>query len=218
MIAENMDMVVDKFFGVLKDARSAFSSISSEPFISSFVYFAVIFSLTGFFSALDSGPLVALASGVISALLSPLVLAMVAISNILPHLIIKMLGGKGNFSMTMKASIYSTTPYLPFSVLTFLLSYSPLVFMSPLANIIAFVWSAYIYVIGLSELHKISTWKALAVVLVGWAITALVLVLLLLALGLVFSAGALMLMAAMMSNYNMTAANATLLANTTPVA
>jgi len=69
------------------------------------------------------------------------------------HLIVLLLGGKGEYAETFKALVYGTTP-------------STLLFPIPLINNLAGIWSLVLMVLALSSYHSVSVLRALAVILI----------------------------------------------------
>ena len=77
------------------------------------------------------------------------------------HLFAKMFGGKGDYSATYKASVYSSTPSLLFGWIPYL-------------NILVGIYSLYLYLKGLSILHEISMGRAFLIAILPGIIVAIV--------------------------------------------
>jgi hypothetical protein len=69
------------------------------------------------------------------------------------HIFVLLMGGEQGVAQTLKASMYSAVPIL---VLGWI----------PIINIIAGIWSFVLLILGIRELHKISTASAIATVLI----------------------------------------------------
>jgi len=80
------------------------------------------------------------------------------------HLWVWLLGGRKGYMMTLKAVAYGDTPY-------FLIGWIPFI------GIIGAVWSFALWIIGVKELHEISTGRAAAAVILA-AVVVLILVIL----------------------------------------
>jgi hypothetical protein len=79
------------------------------------------------------------------------------------HLFVKILGGKGDYSATYKASVYSSTPSL-------LLGWIPYV------SLLVFVYTFYLTLKGFSILHEISMGRAFLVLFIPALIIGLILI------------------------------------------
>jgi hypothetical protein len=73
------------------------------------------------------------------------------------HLFVWLLGGRKGYIQTVKAMMYGATP-------SFLLSWIPLI------SIIGAIWTIILEIIGIRELHEISTGRAVAAVIISLVI------------------------------------------------
>ena len=69
------------------------------------------------------------------------------------HIFVLLFGGEGGIAQTLKAMMYSAVPVL---VLGWI----------PIVNIIAAIWSVVLLILGIRELHQISTERSIATVLI----------------------------------------------------
>jgi hypothetical protein len=130
------------------------------------VVFSFISSLVGMFGmpmampfGAAVGPLVAviffitaLAGGIIGVLIGGLWL----------HLWVYLLGGRNGVVQTLKAGIYGSTPYL-------ILGWIPLI------NVVAMIWTLIAEILGVRQLHGLSTGKAALAVILAIIIPAILL-------------------------------------------
>jgi hypothetical protein len=89
------------------------------------------------------------------------------------HLWVYIFGGRKGYTQTIKAMAYSFTP-------TFLLGWIPFV------SIIAYIWALILCIIGIRELHKISTERAVGSVIVSSIISLIILLLIIISLIILF--------------------------------
>ena len=100
--------------------------------------------------------------GIGSAIVSYIIsLAMTFVSAGIIHIIAKLLNGKGNYTATYKAMAYSSTPSL-------LLGWVPWI------GIIAYLYSLYLGIVGVSKLHSVSMLRSILIVIALPLIIALV--------------------------------------------
>jgi hypothetical protein len=81
------------------------------------------------------------------------------------HLWVWLLGGRKGYMMTLKALSYGDTPY-------FLIGWIPFI-----GIIIGAIWSFILWIIGVRELHEISTGKAAAAVILAAVVVLIIIIL-----------------------------------------
>ena len=140
------------------------------------VFYAILFSIvegivlsSGLFQYEES--LFVFAIG----LLVPLLICIIVVAALIgvffqglfQHIFVLLVGGEQGVVQTLKASMYSGVPAL---VLGWI----------PIVNIIAGIWSFVLLVLGIRELHEISTARAIAAVLIPGVLFILLVILLVL--------------------------------------
>ncbi len=80
------------------------------------------------------------------------------------HIFVWLLGGRKGYVQTVKAAMYGATP-------SFLLSWIPLI------GIIGALWTIALEILGLRELHEISTGRAIAAVIISVLIILVIVIL-----------------------------------------
>jgi hypothetical protein len=163
----------DKVKGFLAAPASTFDNVEPESLGSALKYFAIwapIFAVlfTILFYTVDRGIFETLGNwvGVDFAAVSlpnPIVLGLLAlagsfaglfISGSWAHLFVRAFGGRRGYANTIKAFAYGITP-------SFLFGWIPLVGM------FTGIWALVLYIIGVRQLHGISTGRAVAAVLLS---------------------------------------------------
>ncbi len=110
------------------------------------------------------------AFGVIGAVLAAIVVMIIAgvialfIGGIILHIFVNIAGGRKDVSTTLRAFIYSSTPYLLFGWI-------------PLIGFLAGLWSLVLQVLGIKELHEISTARSVAAVVLAYVFMLILVVL-----------------------------------------
>lgn len=126
------------------------------------VFYAVLCSIfQGLFLSFGQpfpymGGLIGFAIGIFVLFLIFTIIAILLISiffqGLFHHIFVLLVGGEGGIAQTLKACLYSTVP-------TLVLGWIPII------NIIAAIWSIVLMILGIRELHKISTTRAIAAVI-----------------------------------------------------
>lgn len=154
-----------KIRGFLLEPVRAFREVKDDSFGESLAYLAVLTLIFAVLSALltmldvgGMGGAFGLAAGAFAAVavfffMFVVVTIVTIIGTVWLHIWVFLVGGRGGIEATWKAAVYSLTPALLFGWI-------------PLIGLIANLWSVVLEVIGIRELHGISTIRAvLAVVL-----------------------------------------------------
>ena len=185
--------------------------------------FMVVFSVMTIVAAMQINPGVinagSIAIGAIS-LIAALILIFIIfvlsmlLSAVTTQLIAKLLGGKGEYTDTFKASVYGSTPAWIFGIIIAIVIVPTLIFLPDFFNLktlvptgeiveppnlssfgmaglfftvvilIAGLWSLIIYLKGLGQLHQKNAWWALAVIVIKAIIDVIVFSILIMLLGL----------------------------------
>jgi hypothetical protein len=182
--------LTDKIVGFITRPVETFRSVRDETFGDAVIYFivllivnAVLSAIVGFlgFSAMAMpGSAIAGAGGVgtmIAAFIAAVIGGIVGliISAILLHIGVVIMGGRGGFVQTFKASVYGLTPY-------YLLGWIPII------GVLAGIWGLVIEIFGIRELHDMTTGRAVIAWLISLVIIIIIAVILVLIAGLAFLA------------------------------
>ncbi len=177
------DGFAEEVRGFLLDPVETFRRSRADSFESAFVYFVILIlinavltalvSLLGFGTApwsMGAAPAAGLVSFVVSffgSLIGNIVLLFVG--GLIVHLFVILVGGRMGVVQTLKAFIYGDTPVM-------LLGWIPIV------GFLAFIYTVFLWIIGIRELHQISTLRAALAVLIPVVIALVLLALLVAAL------------------------------------
>lgn len=107
------------------------------------------------------GPILAVAMTIFSLILG---IISVFIAGLWMHIWVYIVGGRKGVMQTIKALMYGGTPY-------YLLGWIPFI------GIIAVIWSIILYIIGIRQLHELSTGKAVLAVILTVIVPAAVITL-----------------------------------------
>jgi len=165
---------VEKAKGFLMQPTETFQKYKGEelgPALTYYVILVIIFALltgilalagiSGMFGGL--GGLAAGFVGVIVMIIVLIILMLIAafIDAIFYHLGAKVVGGQKPYNETLKALLYASTPGL-------LLGWIPII------QIIGYIWSLVLLIIGIREMQEISTGRAIAAIIVGIIIVVII--------------------------------------------
>lgn len=149
----------DKFILLIKDSKKFFSSVKNESLTEAIKFYIITFligQIVSIFFVMYLTIVGGFFLGIFTLLIIPaLVLAglvSVVIWSLVLHLIGLIFEIKGNFNQTMKIVAYSLAPYNIFLIV-------------PYIGALSILFSYYVQVIGFMNLHKVSSGKALAIVL-----------------------------------------------------
>ncbi len=166
--------IVNKVENVLFRPSEFFSNLREEDVKNSFIYFAAMSLfyvvmrgiISGIFHSFNFSMMkyMSLGSSSISILIFEYIAMVVFgfVSALLLHVWILIFGGKGSYVNTYQIYAYGSTPSL-------LLAWIPIV------NMVVWIYSLYVYIVGTEKLHKVSRTRALWIY-----ITPLLIILLLL--------------------------------------
>jgi hypothetical protein len=176
----------EKVKGFLGDPVNTFNNVQAEALGSAVKYFAiwvVVYAIlwTVIFYTVERQAFQALwdslgLSGAPVYLSNPVIFGLLAvvggfaglfIGGLWTHLFVRAFGGRKGYRNTLKAFAYGYTP-------TFLFGWLP--FVGPLFSI----WALILNIIGIRQLHGISTGRAVGAVLLGIVVLAIIVVLIML--------------------------------------
>ncbi|WOF15347.1 YIP1 family protein [Methanoplanus sp. FWC-SCC4] len=190
--------IYQKFKGIILNPIETFQSCHDEPLKTTIPYFIAIISVFSCLSGivnmfivgvisffypgmnLELIVIISLLTGLFSILYSIItaVIGLIVISLIF-HVCIYILGGRKGIEKTIKATIYSFTPFA-------------LIGWIPLVNIVAWIWLFVLEVIALREFHGVSTKRALLAVLIPVMLLIVVILLAILAYFIIIKTGSVM--------------------------
>ncbi|MCZ7397082.1 MAG: YIP1 family protein [Candidatus Methanoperedens sp.] len=171
---------VEKVKGILTEPSKTFDALKEETIGEAIKYYAVIVAIYAVLSALlfslafgsmfgKLGTMMgAGATGGIAMFMILFIFGIIGIfiSSAIFHIFVYLVGGRKGLSQTIKAVIYGSTPGLLFGWI-------------PIIGMIAGIWSLVLEVLGIRQLHEITTGKAiLAVVIMLVILTVLITVIL----------------------------------------
>ncbi|WOF16946.1 YIP1 family protein [Methanoplanus sp. FWC-SCC4] len=165
----NFDNIIEKAKGFILEPVETFRNSKDDSLSDAFGFFAVLLVLYSVlfgimvaagidnpFAGIDGFEQLAFtgAFGFVSMFVFSLIGTIVAtlIGGLILHLFVYIVGGRKGLSETIKAVLYSSTPSLLFGWI-------------PVVGIIFGVWSLILEILGIRELHEISTGRSLLAVL-----------------------------------------------------
>jgi hypothetical protein len=167
----------EKITGILFRPTATFRDLLDEDLTSTVTYYAMLWAIyTVLITVLVFSPLSSLFMGGamsrVSLFFSPLtfivfIIAMglvaIPLHAVWLHIFVYILGGRGGIRQTLKTVLYS---YTPFCVISWI----------PIINLFGGIWAIIPEIIGIRELHRISTLRAIAALVA--AVVVLVIILL----------------------------------------
>lgn len=178
--------ITDKIAGFIARPVETFRAARDETFGDAVVYFiallivnAVLSAIIGYLGLRAAGLFGAPSAGaggvgaMVTVFIAAVVLGVIglAVGSILLHIGVLVMGGRGGIIQTFKAVVYGLTPY-------YLLGWIPVV------GLLAALWALIVEILGIRELHEMSTERAIVAWVISIVIIAIVLALLILVLGL----------------------------------
>ncbi len=177
--------IVNKIKGFLLEPSKTFDDAKKDTLGEAITYYAIILIVY----AILIGILFGIFMGIMSTLMGPELGAMIAliglgggaiglvvaifviiggiiaalIGGVILHIFVYIAGGRKGLTQTIKALLYGSTPSL---VLGWI----------PLINIFALIWSVILEIIGIRQLHEITTARAVLAVLLPVIIIAIIVV------------------------------------------
>jgi hypothetical protein len=170
---------VEKVKGILTEPSKTFDALKEETIGEAIKYYAVIVAIYAVLSALlfslafgsmfgQLGTMMgAGATGAIVMFMIMFIFGIIGIfiSGAIFHIFVYIVGGRKGLSQTIKAVMYGSTPGLLFGWI-------------PIIGIIAGIWSLVLEVLGIRQLHEITTGKAIMAVVIMLVILGLITVIL----------------------------------------
>jgi len=164
----------EKITGFLVRPAETFRAVRDETFGDVITYFAVLLIINAVLSAIVAllgfrafgmpGSAIAGAGGV-GAVIGAFIFALIAgvigliLGSILLHIGVVVMGGHGGFMQTFKAVVYGLTPY-------YLLGWIPII------GGLAGIWGLIVEIIGIRELHDMTTGRAV----IAWLISIVIII------------------------------------------
>ncbi len=168
-----LDNFVEKVKGFLLNPTETFQKSREDTLGTTFTYYIVLaiisaILVTLLYTAIASlSPLASLPgfAGVFPAFIFVFLIITYIIAPFISgawlHIFVWLLGGRKGYIQTVKSLMYAATP-------SFLLSWIPLV------SIIGGIWAIILEIIGVRELHEISTGRAVAAVIISTVIIVII--------------------------------------------
>jgi hypothetical protein len=169
---------ISKVKGFIMDPVGTFKASRDDPFGQVFIYFLVLLVIDSVLSAVVMAagfnalmlpgmpatpvpsPAVVLIAGIVGGIIGAF------IGSLWLHLWVFVLGGRKGLEKTVKSVFYASTPAL-------LLGWIPFI------SLIGAIWSIILEIIGIRELHEISTGRAIAALVIAVVIPVIIFILLL---------------------------------------
>lgn len=164
---------IEKVKGFLLEPSKTFDALKEEPLEEATKYYAVLAALYSALLALlltfagnlagpmmdfgNMGIMKEAGTGIGSAIIIfvALMIFLIAgafIGGAITHIFVYIVGGRSGIVQTIKAGMYGSTPSLLFGWI-------------PVIEFIVLIWSLAAEVIGIRQLHELTTWKAISVVI-----------------------------------------------------
>ncbi len=165
---------LEKVKGLLLDPSKTFDSLKDEPLEEAIKYYAIIAAIYSALFALmfafagslfgsmmgfrNLGTMMGAGAGIGAAVIffvmfMIFLIASAFIGGAILHIFVYIAGGRKGIVQTIKAGMYGSTPSL-------LLGWIPLV------SIIAAIWSLIVEIIGIRQLHELTTGRAILAILI----------------------------------------------------
>lgn len=164
---------IEKVKGFLLEPSKTFDTLKEEPLEEAVKYYAVIATIYSALIALllafagnlvgtmmgfgNMGMMMGAGTGIGAAITFFVMFMIIAIvgafiSGAILHIFVYIVGGRRGIVQTIKAGMYGSTPSLLFGWI-------------PVMNFIAIIWSLITEIIGIRQLHELTTGKAILVVI-----------------------------------------------------
>jgi hypothetical protein len=168
-----LDNFVEKLKGFLLNPTETFQKSREDTLGTTFTYYIVLAIISAILVTLLSTAIASLSplaslpgfAGLFPAFIFVfLIIAYIVgpfIGGAWLHIFVWLLGGRKGYIQTVKSLMYGSTPSL-------LLSWIPLV------SIIGAIWTVVLEIIGIRELHEISTGRAVAAVIISLVIIVII--------------------------------------------
>ena len=172
--------IVERIKGFLFNPSETFDTSKEDSLGDAFKYFVVILAIYAVLVAIIAAVAFSLIGGMFGvprmpfrAAMGPLVAVAVLIGALVggiigvfifglwTHLWVYLVGGRNGLEQTIKAVMYGETPGL-------------LLGWIPIFNVIAWIWALIVSIIGVRQLHGLSTGKAILAVILALIIPAII--------------------------------------------
>lgn len=148
----------DQLKGLLVQPVAAFQELKGKPIIAALGFFAVIlliFSVLSSIVDLNFANPLGLVIGIIVGYIFLFVITFIGAAIL--HLFVYIVGGRAGVEQTIKAVLYAFTPY-------------GLIGWIPYIGLLGMLWSFILTILGIRELHDLSTGKAVLAVILPFII------------------------------------------------
>lgn len=145
---------LNKLRGFILNPVGTFRAVKPERFTEGLKYVTIFAAVYGLAAGLILALWVPAALFFMVPIVVGLVLVVLFFQGLWQHLWVKLVGGKGGFDQTLNTVAYASTPAFLFGWV-------------PVFGVLAGLWSLVLAVLGLRELHDITTGRAIAAVLLG---------------------------------------------------
>ncbi len=170
---------VEKVKGILTEPSKMFDALKEETISEAIKYYAIIAAMYAVMTALlfsmAFGSMfgrfgMMMGAGATGGIVMFMILFIfgiigIFVSGAIFHIFVYLVGGRKGLSQTIKAVMYGSTPALLFGWI-------------PIIGMIAGIWSLVLEVIGIRQLHEITTGKAILAVVIMLVILGLIAVIL----------------------------------------
>lgn len=175
---------IEKVKGFLLEPSKTFDALKEEPLEEALKYYAVIAAIYSALLALllafagnlvgtimgfgNMGMMMGAGTGIGAAItffVRFMIIAIVGafIGGAILHIFVYIVGGRRGIAQTIKAGMYGSTPSLLFGWI-------------PVINFIAMIWSLVAQIIGIRQLHELTTGKAILVVILPIIISIILII------------------------------------------
>lgn len=157
----NLDAYIATAKSVLQEPDKFFGKLKAGDMGEVLTYYAILAFVSGIIGSILAGPVAAVGAAIgttVGGIIFLFIFAAVV------SFIAKLMGGKGDFNITLRAMGYASTAGLlgnAFNVI-------PLI--GQLIALLGQLYGLYLNIMGVAKVHKIETWKAAVAVLVPGAI------------------------------------------------
>jgi hypothetical protein len=166
--------IIEKIKGFLTDPAKTFNAVKQESLGEAIKYYAIIAAVYSAILALmfafmgaflgsmmgfgNAGRMIGAGAGIGTAIIFFIVFLLSAIigafiAGAILHIFVYIVGGRKGIAQTIKALMYGSTPTLLFGWIPFI-------------GLLAGIWSLILEIIGIKELHELTTGKAIMAVLI----------------------------------------------------
>ncbi len=154
---------VERAKSVLQTPKEFFKGLKKGDFGDSITYYAIISFVTTIVATILGGPATAVGAAIAAVLVG---LFFLFVGAAIVNFVAGLLEGKGDFSLTFKVMCYAATASMVGN------AFNILPILGALVALVGSLYSFYLNIIGLAEIQKFDTWKALVSLVVPGIVVA----------------------------------------------